>query len=393
MPGRNGSILSSGQPTAGWQESGLTTRATNPADAAAVVRCAEEVFGAAWTSGFIAWKYFQNPAGRIYGRCAELDGQPVGFYGHIPLRVMLRGEILPAAQAVDAMVAPGARRRGVFVRLARETFAEMDRAGVRLAYVFPSPAAQAAFTDRLGWTPAGAVPRYVQILASPGLTGAADSVLAKGKAAALWGAARVASALMRTAAQAEELMRPGRHANLRITTAQACDQSFDARFDALWAAAAPAAIAVVRDAAYLNWRYAQQPLRGYTTITAERDGRLAGYVVLSSRDIAQHGTLALVEWLVMPGEEATAHALLAASRSHALALGCSQLHCWMLPQHAFYVRALQRAGFVYWPWRCLPGALRHTTPFIIRRQPGAALQPDPAQIANWYLTMGDHDYY
>jgi hypothetical protein len=363
----------------------VTTRATTPADAGDLVCRAREVLHADWTLDFVTWKYFGNPAGRIYGRCAELAGQPAGFYGNIPLRVTLGGQVMPGAQAVDAMIDPHARRQGIFVRLAQETFAEMDQAGVRLVYVFPSPAAQAAFVGRLGWTPAGAVPRYVQILSSPGAR-------RQSRAAVLW-------ACYRAAALRDRLLRarPGARSydetSLQMTETRACDQAFDARFDDLWATAAPKAVAVMRDAAYLTWRYAQQPLGLYTAVTVERRGVLAGFMVLSSRDVAEHGALAIAEWLVMPGDAAAAQALLAAGRRRALALGCSQLQCWMLPQHDLYVQALRRAGFIYWPLRFVPGALRYSTPFIVRTRPGVALQPDPAQLANWYVTMGDHDYY
>jgi hypothetical protein len=372
----------------------LTTRATTPADAGELVRCAREVLHANWTPNFVAWKYFGNPAGRVYGRYAELDGHPAGFYGNIPVLMTWGGQIMPGAQAVDAMVDPYARRHGVFVRLAQETFAEMDQAGVRLAYVFPSPAAQAAFVGRLGWTPVGAVPRYVQILR------ASRAAMAHAKrwpqTAVMWACGAAAQALARierARLRAELRARSYDDTDLRVTEIQSREQAFDARFDDLWAAAAPKAIAVVRDAAYLTWRYAQQPLGGYTTITVERGRNLAGFVVLSPRDVVAHGALAIAEWLVMPGDAPAAHVLLAASRRVALALGCTQLQCWLLPQHDLYLQALRLAGFIYWPQRFVPGALRYTTPFVIRPQPGSALQLDPAQLANWYLTMGDHDYY
>jgi hypothetical protein len=358
----------------------LITRATAPTDAGELVRCARQVLQADWTPDFVTWKYFSNPAGRVYGRCAELDGHPAGFYGNIPLRITLGGQLVPGAQAVDAMVDPHARRHGIFVRLAQETFAEMDEAGVRLAYVFPSPAAQAAFVGRLGWTHAGAVPRYVQILST-------SRARRRTQATVVWACSRAVALRARLGARSYD------DTKLQVTVTRACDQVFDARFDDLWAAAAPKAVAVVRDAAYLTWRYAQQPLGLYTAVTVERRGVLAGFMVLSSRDVAEHGALAIAEWLVMPDDAAAVEALLAAGRHRALALGCSQLQCWMLPQHDFYVQALRRAGFIYWPLRFVPGALRYSTPFIIRTQPGVALQPDPAQLTNWYVTMGDHDYY
>jgi len=65
----------------------------------------------------------------------------------------------------------------------------------------------------------------------------------------------------------------------------------------------------------------------------------------------------------------------------------------MVPQRAFYRELLARSGFVFWPFRFLPRALRYTTSFIVRTSPGTELAPDPGQLGNWFLSMGDQDYY
>jgi hypothetical protein len=145
----------------------------------------------------------------------------------------------------------------------------------------------------------------------------------------------------------------------------------------------------VRDAAYLNWRYRQNPLRRYRILAAERGDSLAGYAILS----LDHGRLVaeMVEWLVAPGEEAAGLALLAAVTELARREACALLQVWMLPQHTLYVRLLRASGFIFAPRPGLPHWMRSSTPFLVR--PGPAGPPPASQLDKWFLSMGDHDYY
>jgi GNAT superfamily N-acetyltransferase len=356
-------------------------RDVTPLDAAEWVGLAQRTLGLTWTEDYVLWKYFGNPAGQVYGCRAELEDRPVGFYSNLPLRLKVGRRTVPAAQAVDAMVAPEMRRQGLFVKMAQQTYERMDRDGIVLTYGFSNPAAQAGHLTRLSWILVGAVPRYLKVLDA----GAAS------RARGLKGFKALG---YRSILGAVRLVAPRRVPLSRgIVRVREVD-GFDARFDALWAeAAGDFPTAVVRDAAYLGWRYLQNPLVDYRILVAERGGALAGYTVLSLRDLEKDGTVALAELLVAPGDWETGLVLLAESESSSQHLGGVQLQCWMVPQRAFYRELLVRSGFVYWPLRFLPRVLRYTTSFIVRTSAGTELSPDPGQLGNWFLTMGDQDYY
>jgi hypothetical protein len=177
---------------------------------------------------------------------------------------------------------------------------------------------------------------------------------------------------------------------------------FDSQVDQLWQETATQfPIAVQRDPTYLNWRYNENPIKHYLLLEAWRGDRLTGIAVLSFKDLNRHHSVALAEWLFLPKDPASGKALLAAAEAQARLRGAAQLHCWMLPAQKDAVRLLRRAGYFFFDAsqgftslkKRLPGSLRYTTPFIIRTLPGADLVPDPGQLENWYLSMGDHDYY
>ena len=364
----------------------FTFRDTAPSDAAVLVRFAREAFGAPWTEDFVRWKYFANPAGRAFGRCALLDGRPAAFYGNIPVHLKLGGRAVLAAQAVDAMVAPEARRRRLFVILGQQTFAQMDEAGVALAYAFPNPVSLAAFVERMGWKPVGAAPRWVRVLDASAVARGGGRA---GPAAWLYALWLWAFSRSRPIPPTISSRRKGGD-DLSIREIE----SFDERFDRFWqAAAADFPIAVVRDAAYLNWRYVERPASPYHALAAERGGALAGWAVLSTRDAAEARVAVVTELLAAPGENEAGPALLAECERLARSLGCAQLQAWLLPHHDRYRRMFAAAGFVFRPARYAPGPLRYTTPHIIRPHPAQALAPDPTQAANWFLSAGDYDYF
>lgn len=355
---------------------------TTLADAPGLVELMQVGLRSEWNEAFVAWKYFDNPAGRVYGRCAELEGRTVAIYGNIPLRLKVAGKTFTAAQAVDAVVAKELRRHGLFITLSRQTSQEMDEAGVVLTYALPNSVSQAGVLGPLAWSSVGSIPRYVKLLDRDAVS----------KTTGRTGPSRwLSDAILRAASLASAVRtREPRDEGIRVEEVSA----FDERVDHLWEkAAAEFPIAVVRDCTYLNWRYVQNPLGSYTILAAMRLDQLVGFAVLGWRDMQSRGAVAIVEFLVEPGDAQAGRALLQDITARGRQAKASQLQCWMLRHHAFYRRLLEQSGFLYWPSRFVPGLLRYTTPFVIRERPYNALPCNPQVLGNWYVTMGDHDYY
>src|SRR5258708_30124117 len=141
---------------------GLQLRAVVPADISGLIALASAAFDTHWTAAFMAWKYFQKPAGAVVGACAESDGSIVGSFSHTPVRLKVGAEIALAVQSVDAMVLAKFRRQKLFYQLAQQTYERLDAAGIRLAYVFPAAAVRTPFVGQFGYAELGSVPRFVK---------------------------------------------------------------------------------------------------------------------------------------------------------------------------------------------------------------------------------------
>jgi GNAT superfamily N-acetyltransferase len=256
------------------------------------------------------WWFARNPAGSLMS-VARDDGRVIGVASHSLYRMALDGEELVASFSVHATTDPAARGRGIFVALERKHEQEAQERGVAVVLAFASAPTAPLFLGPLGWTE---IARR-RIWARPVPVG--------GKAAE----------------------RVDRFAD-EVDAASAWPNH------------------IIRDAAYLNWRYLDSP-RDYV---AYRAG--GGYAVLGhKRHRGRH--VALVADLVGPVRPLL-QACIAGVRP-----GTRLLFALPAPgEHAAYLSC----GFVPTP---------RTLHFMGKPLAGK-LDADPSA---WRFTLGDTDFF
>jgi GNAT superfamily N-acetyltransferase len=177
----------------------------------------EETYGSAMTPAEFDWWFDRNPAGpRVLNAAREEDGTPLGV---LAMSVFRMSSGL-ATFAVHAVTTPAARGRGVFSMLELENERQAAAAGAGWALGFTNPLAGPILVGRLGWEDVASLRVWVRPL------------------------------------------RVRRRPQGRWRAEPACSafgSQHEARFDEHH---------IVRDAAYLNWRYADSP-RDYLRIETE----------------------------------------------------------------------------------------------------------------------------
>lgn len=76
---------------------------------------------------------------------------PAAFYGVFPVRVRLNGKEYLAAQSGDTMTHPEHRGKGLFVELARRTYALAQESGIVFVFGYPNKNSYPGFVRKLGW--------------------------------------------------------------------------------------------------------------------------------------------------------------------------------------------------------------------------------------------------
>jgi GNAT superfamily N-acetyltransferase len=186
-----------------------------------------DVYGTAMSAAEFEWWFDRNPVGPRLVTASEDDGQLLGVSAMSFFRMHLGGVQRDVAFAVHAATTPAARGRGVWSALELHNEEQAARAGAPCVLGFTNPMAGPILVGKLGWRDLchlriWARPKRLRRTGRGGLRGGAGPRFEQ------------------------------RHAALDGTGAN--------RF--------------VKDAAYLNWRYADSP-RAYRLVDAER-----GYAVL-----------------------------------------------------------------------------------------------------------------
>jgi GNAT superfamily N-acetyltransferase len=277
-----------------------------------------DVYGAAMSAAEFDWWFDRNPVGpRLVTASAE-DGEVLGVSAMSFFRMHLCGAEREVAFAVHAATTPAARGRGVWSALELHNEEQAARAGAPCVLGFTNPLAGPILVGKLGWRDlchlrVWARPKRLRRTGHGGLRGGAEP---------RFGA---------------------RHAGFDRTEAN--------RF--------------VKDAGYLNWRYADSP-RSYRLVDGERGFAVLGHALHKGYsaglvcELAGHGRAALLRRCVR-------------------AVGADVVIAFV---NRGEERSYLAAGFV---------PTRESIRFI--GKPLAGGVELPARREAWHFTLGDLDFF
>ena len=324
----------------------------------ALNRLMDAVWGSHMPDEEFEWWFERNPVGTQLISLADDDGKAVGVAAMSFFRFRLDGQEQVVAMPVHVATDPDYRGRGIFPRLELENEAAAGEAGSPITLTFPNAASHPIFVGRLGWLDLpgrrvwarllrpGAVPRYFRGRPSPpGGLNAADP-------------------------------NPRSVGGFRIEPLA----EFGPEADVLWrAAAAGYGSHLVRDAAYLNWRFAQAP-REYRAFGAFEDRRLAGIAIVGYA--YRHGVAGgfLADLIAPSGGRRVTRALLL--RCLAEVRGGADALIALPPPPRAQRRAFLEVGFLP-TWKQV-------------RMIGKVLRPEgrlAPRAADWHFTFGDFDFF
>ena len=283
----------------------------------------------------------------------------VGHCAAMPVRLSVAGREIDATWGMDVMVAPERQRQGLGEVLLRT----WDRnAGAALGLGLSD--ASFRLLQKLRWPDVGPIPCLVKPLSRRALRIPTWPV----------GLNRFVSAItlpwIRLVSRARPLqgeVQPIRH--------------FDESFTRLWdRVSGRFALAVRRDARYLNWRYVQAPHVRYLMAALRHNGEAAGYVVYRHVQEPQGRVTLLVDFLADPDDEQGWLTLLRWVDREARAADSDKIRTFTM--HQGFRRGLRKSG--YYP-------VKSTMEFIAKVN--AAVVPTGFYDATeaWHVTLGDSD--
>jgi hypothetical protein len=366
-------------------EHSWTIRGYAPGDEAKIVALFERVFGkpmgATESPRHWDWEFGQNPVGP---RSIELvwdEDRLVGQYAVSPRRLWVEGRERLAALSLDTMTDPDYGRQGIFSASAAACYAAMAERGFDFVYGFPNANSVGGFERRLGWTMIMPAPVLVKPLDVGELV--ADKLGVPIAAPALGLPARWAAHTPRLLDVALQSVRARVGGGPRLEARDV--PAFGDWADGLWERCrSQHRTWVIRDAAFLRWRYDARPESDYRRLQLLADGEVIGYAVLTFSN-GNQGRVGFVMDLVadlrVPG---AASALLRAIEARGRAERANFLSA-MAGSSSPMLRTLLRHAYLPLPERLFPQELH----FGAR-----AFDPHNQGIyapQAWHLTWGDID--
>jgi hypothetical protein len=319
------------------------------------------------------WLFKQNTASsQLYYYVAESDGTIVAQNATLPVRLSHVGKDLPGLLSLHSATDPAYGGRGLFTTLGVKLYAAVA-AERPVVFGFPNPASAPIFYKKLGWVELRPFPVFIRPL------GNIQAPVAEWRPR-LSPLARLADALAPAALiPARAARRLAERTGARVLALD----SFGPWADELWGELRPSlGTCVVRDAAFLQWRFHASPFR-YTLYGLDRGSGPVGFAALR----AHPGKFAdLMELMVPPEDHTGAELLLARATCDAWASGSIALRAIISPRHP-HRTAFLKIGFLRMPKRLRP-AYSFGVCLLDRSRviPNAILHID-----DWYISGADYD--
>ncbi len=340
-------------------------RPYQPGDEADLVDLFRRVFGRSITTAHWQWKLKQLPSPVENVWLAVHAAKPIFQYAGIPLRYrVLTGERIGMV-SVDTMTAPEFQRRGLLTQVGHQAYDSWQAAGVPFVIGLPNQR-WGSRANALGWIDLFPLQWLVRPLRP-------EALLARRlKMHPLTHLTLIASAWNRAWTR-----RLQHDTSIKIRSVTQAGPEFDQ----LWCLLEDdVPISLVRDSAWVNWRYLNAPAFDYHVALAERSGHPTGYVVYRWDADLDRRVGVIAEVLAPRSEARTRDELIRAALIALQTAGAELVVALAVPGTALW-QTFRRAGF--WP----------------RAQFGVQLVPLDPQLPieqlrdphQWNLSGGDFD--
>ena len=307
----------------------LPIRSYRAGDESCLVELFAAVFGRHIDEQHWRWKLHapDSPVPNVL--LATSGDRPVFQYAGILTAFELDGARRNGMVSVDTMTAPDFRRRGLLTRVATEAYSRWRDAGIEFVFGLPNEqwGSRAA---ALGWLPLFPLRRMVRPLRP-------EALLAHRFALPWLSSMKLASSLW----NGIFARLPPRDPSLAIQAVARAGPEFDR----LWASCrGNAKFGVVRDRAWVQWRFLDCPSRRYRVRLATRAGEPAGYCAYAVYDSGSGRRAVIAELAAPDGDAATRRTLLADVLRELLAEDVGHVTSLAVPGAPIY-RDLRAAGF------------------------------------------------
>jgi predicted N-acetyltransferase YhbS len=316
---------------------------------------------------FIAWQYFDNPSGHAIMKIAKTESnEVVGQCAWLPMTVKVFDNQVKAGAGSNAMTKETHQRQGIFSALVEETCAKAQKEECQLFYAYPNMNSFLGCVAKNDFS----ILHHIPLLIYP--SGLRALVKRKTNGFLAFFAPSFLFRLDKKSNDANvKEMHPDDWPLLK----------------AFWEVVKNKyPIMVVRDEAFLQWRYFAVPAREYKMFVYKKDGAVMGYIVATVKEANDTNYGMIVDFLLRDGETKAGQELVWKCFELFKQKQVQLITCLMLV-HTQEYSILRKCGFFKGPaWFGIK-----PTPLIYRVHHRNQDTEQMKDIKNWFFTMGDYD--
>ena len=336
---------------------------------------------------YFRWLTVDNPAGRAIDWVAKAKstGQIVAIVLGVAVDFKIMADEGKAYYPLNLLVHPDFRRQGIITELTQHSLEDYRQHGAAFAYGSPGRRLKNAWLKFQPVTMIGQPPLLLcpfdvkELLSGMGLPGKP-----------LHGLAGLGYRLFKSLSNVNPRRWLGRSGPTNHGMQLHLEEivRFDERFDRFWEKTKNKyPVMLVRDAAFLQWRYKDIPLKQYECLSCQdHAGEVVGYIVFRNVPLKGVETGMILDFLTEPsqrGQVAGLRLITAATQTLKQA-GSAAVVCRML-RHTEECHLLRRQGYVLLPARLDPWPITLIGRLWLENVSPAAF----FSRNHWFYTLGD----
>jgi GNAT superfamily N-acetyltransferase len=328
------------------------------------------------------WQYKNNPTGCIIS-VAWCDGKIVGVFPTTSLRIKVGNLTVYGVEGTDTVVDPSYRRKGIFVSMGASLRKVAKDHNIGLFFAFPREASYKGVLKFGGFDICEAL-----LFARFSNLHNASSLLSL-RFKSLYLRRRIPKYIMSLLVLLLSTLRWS-PSILKVPMYKENDASirlreirvFDKEFEDFWKEVSRGySMIIVRDQDYLNWRFVERPAAGYRVFKCERNGKVIGYVTLTSKSSGVHRLGYIVD-LLCPANDTAVFERLVSFAINFFKTEHADLIVCLVTKHGAYSQLLKQLGFFHVSSAKVVGEAYNSLVLREVRRNGS----------RWYLTLSDTDW-
>lgn len=107
---------------------------------------------------YLKWRYYDNPVSDLIVAIALAEGKLVAHYAVSPCQIVKDNMSYKVALSMTTMTHPEFQGQGLFTKLAKLVYGEMENKGYSMVFGFPNNNSHGSFISRLNWVDVYQIP-------------------------------------------------------------------------------------------------------------------------------------------------------------------------------------------------------------------------------------------